>query len=86
MFTIELRRSSADVCPHCENTGVVLPAMRKLLTDSGEFCSCSIGVKKWEATKETMTTVETALASLRPLGLPIRYNRESSRGFGVGLT
>ncbi|MGH9763128.1 MAG: hypothetical protein ACREDR_18845 [Blastocatellia bacterium] len=86
MLTIELRRSSSDVCPHCEDTGVVLPAMRKLLTDSGEFCSCSIGVKKWETTKEIMTTVETDLRSLGSLGLPIRYHRESSRGFGVGLT
>ncbi|MGH9761029.1 MAG: hypothetical protein ACREDR_15470 [Blastocatellia bacterium] len=63
MFTIELRGSKPDVCPHCEDTGVVLPAMRKLLTDSGEFCSCPIGVAKWEATKEKMGDIEQDLAS-----------------------
>ncbi|MGH9760023.1 MAG: hypothetical protein ACREDR_20450 [Blastocatellia bacterium] len=81
MFTIELRRSSPDVCPHCENTGVVLPGKRKLLTDSGEFCSCAIGVTKWEVTKETMAALEYELAvpSLPPP--PTGRYRESSRSF-----
>lgn len=61
MFTIELRGSKSDVCPHCEDTGVVLPAMRKLLTEFGEFCSCPIGVAKWEATKEKMGDIEQDL-------------------------
>ncbi|MGH9761925.1 MAG: hypothetical protein ACREAC_13940 [Blastocatellia bacterium] len=83
MFTIELKRSSSDVCPDCENTGVVLPGKRKLLTDSGAFCSCSIGVKKWEATKETMAALEYELAvpSLPPP--PTGHRRESSRSFGL---
>lgn len=63
MFSIEPRRSSSDVCPRCEDIGVVLPAMRKLLTDSGQFCSCPIGVAKWEATKEKIGDIEQDLAS-----------------------
>ena len=86
MLTIELRRSSPDMCPHCENTGVVLPGKRKLLTDSGEFCSCSLGVEKWEATRERMTALEDdlALPSLPPPRTG--HHRESGRSYGLGLT
>ncbi|MGH9824696.1 MAG: hypothetical protein ACREDR_15770, partial [Blastocatellia bacterium] len=66
MLTIELRRPSPEVCPHCENGGVVLPGTRNLLVDSGVFCSCPLGVEKWEATKEAMAALEQALDLLPP--------------------
>lgn len=82
MLTIELRHQSSDVCPYCENTGVVLPGTRKLVTDSGVFCSCPVGVEKWESTRQTMASIEEALDLLpqvpppRPGG-PFRDVRRS---------
>ncbi|HYM00340.1 MAG TPA: hypothetical protein VEZ90_15405 [Blastocatellia bacterium] len=72
MFTIELKRSKSDVCPHCDDTGVMLPGQRKLLTEFGEFCRCPIGLGRWEATKETLADIEHDLASTPPPLPPAR--------------
>ncbi|MGH9761458.1 MAG: hypothetical protein ACREDR_35055 [Blastocatellia bacterium] len=75
MLTIKLRRSEDEVCSGCNDGGVTLPKMRKLLTDAGIFCDCKVGAEKWEATKQTVLGVEKALAAMPtvpppPLSLP----------------
>ncbi|MGH9824333.1 MAG: hypothetical protein ACREDR_13900, partial [Blastocatellia bacterium] len=93
MLIIELRRPKVGVCPDCENSGVMLPGKRKLLTELGVFCSCPIGVEKWEATKERIALIESDLAALPPLpplgprstsiGHDARHQKEPSRSFRI---
>ena len=83
MLTVELRRSSSEVCPHCHDTGVVLPAKRKLVTEAGLFCSCPIGTEKWETTRELMSALERDLA-LPSLPFPARLYKKQSPPVSVG--
>ncbi|HYL99922.1 MAG TPA: hypothetical protein VEZ90_13285 [Blastocatellia bacterium] len=80
MLTIELRQPSPDVCPDCEDSGVVLPGKRKLLTDSGVFCSCAIGAQKWDAMRDRMTAFEESVGpSPAPRNGAVQYREVSTQ-------
>ncbi|MGH9764738.1 MAG: hypothetical protein ACREDR_11190 [Blastocatellia bacterium] len=87
MLIIEQRCVPSGVCLHCEDSGVVLPMVRKLLTEPGVFCDCPAGTKKWEAVQRIVSDVDNELAALSALP-PVLVRRrpfgEPSQQFSAG--
>ncbi|MGH9763076.1 MAG: hypothetical protein ACREAC_19805 [Blastocatellia bacterium] len=70
MLTIELRRSDGHVCSECNDGGVKLPGLRKLLTDDGSFCECRAGSARWEAMNKIAIGLEKTLTGMPSFTLP----------------